>query len=114
MRRLSGVVCVRNPRRALIVALCALGMLQASVALRAHAQEPVLLMLRASYYYDVDVDPLGAQPTREPATEAGQPKKRLSRGARIAIGITVPIVVLGAGVGIAAALSPGLSVEVQP
>ena len=72
-----------------------------------------LLMLRASYYY-VDVDPLGAQPTREPATEAGQPKKRLSRGARIAIGVTVPIVVLGAGVGIAAALSPGLSVELQP
>ena len=80
-----------------------------------HAQNTALplLMLRASYYY-VDVDPLGAQPTREPATEAGQPRKRLSRGARIAIGVTVPIVVLGAGVGIAAALSPGLSVEVQP
>ena len=75
---------------------------------------PPQLMLRVSYYYDVDVDPLGAQPTREPATEAGQPKKRLSRGARIAIGVTVPIVVLGAAVGIAAALSPGLSVEVQP
>ena len=86
-----------------------------SAALFVHGRGflPPLLMLRASYCY-VDVDPLGAQPTGEPATEAGQPKKRLSRGARIAIGVTVPIVVLGAGVGIAAALSPGLSVEVQP
>ena len=87
-----------------------------SAALFVHGRGflPPQLMLQARYYYDVDVDPLGAQPTGEPATEAGQPKKRLSRGARIAIGVTVPIVVLGAGVGIAAALSPGLSVEVQP
>ncbi len=115
----------------------------AALGIHAMAHAPPQLILRASYVYDIDVDPLGGPPHASgaptlvrfalalasvtsplsvgaqagaedslsswqseepvPVTEEGQPK-RLSRGARIAIGVTVPIVVLGAGVGITAAV----------
>jgi hypothetical protein len=88
----------------LIGVLGVLAMLLSSVPTAVHAQEPaVSLMLRASYFYDLEVDPLGG-PVPVSTAKEGQPKKRLSRGARIAIGVTVPIVVLGAAVGITAAV----------
>jgi hypothetical protein len=119
-------------------------MTKASSTIHAKSQAPPQLMLRASYFCDLGVDPLGGPPdpsgpasvvgfalalasvtsplsvgakpvqedslsswqSEEPVTvtEEAQPKKGLSRGARIAIGITVPIVALGAAAGITAAV----------
>jgi hypothetical protein len=91
--------------RCLIGLICVLAVSMVSVAQPARAQEtlPPQLMLRPSYFY-VDVDPVSARPTLEPAEEERPPSLGLSRGARIAIGVTVPIVALGVGVGIAAAV----------
>jgi hypothetical protein len=49
----------------------------------------------------VEEDSLSSWQSEEPTTvtEEGQPRKRLSKRARIAIGVTVPIVVVGVGVG---------------
>ena len=107
----------------------------AVLALHASSHAPPQLMLRASYFYDVGVEPSGAPPlvgfallwvisplsvgaqtveedslsswqSEEPTTvtEEGQPTKRLSRRARIAIGVTVPIVILGSAAGITTAV----------
>jgi hypothetical protein len=49
----------------------------------------------------VEEDSLSSWQSEEPTTvtEEGQPRKRLSKRARIAIGVTVPIVVVGVAVG---------------
>ena len=71
----------------------------AGLAIHAQNRLPPPLMLRASYYYQIDVDPLSG-PAPAATTEEREPTKRLSRRARIAIGVTVPIVVVGVGVGV--------------
>jgi len=104
----------------------------ANAGLTIHAQHhlPPQLMLRASYYYLLDGsqlergnpeafnDPLN--PTSEPAltlegdsagvgvtpTEGtGQSRKGLSKGGRIAVGVIVPLAVLGIASGAAIAVS---------
>jgi hypothetical protein len=49
----------------------------------------------------IELDSSGVEmtPTAPPTAEESQPKKRLSRQARVAIGVTVSVVIVGVGVG---------------
>ena len=76
----------------------------AALAIHGKSHAPLQLMLRTTYFYDIDVDPLSGAPTTVAPAEKSQ-GKGLSRGGKIAVGIIVPLAVVGIGVGIGAAVS---------
>ena len=95
----------------------------AALAIHGKSHAPLQLMLRTTYFYDIDVDPLSGRPTTvaptAPGTEvpdidthsqrsiehyeihhAAAPTEAsrqggMSRGGKIAVGVVVPLVVAG-------------------
>ena len=79
----------------------------AALAIHGKSHAPLQLMLRASYFYDIGVDPLSGAPVpSEPSpasTEEGQ-SKGMSRKGKIAVGVVVPLAAVAIGLGIGAAV----------
>ena len=71
----------------------------AARAIHGKSHAPLQLMLRTTYFYDIDVDPLSGGPTTVAPTEASR-GEGLTKGGKIAMGVLIPLAVVGIGVGI--------------
>ena len=71
----------------------------AALAIHGKSHAPLQLMLRTTYFYDIDVDPLSGGPTTVAPTEASR-GEGLTKGGNIAMGVLSPLAVVGRGVGI--------------
>ena len=76
----------------------------AALAIHGKSHAPLQLMLRTTYFYDIDVDPLSGGPTTVAPTEASR-QGGMTKGGKIAMGVLIPLLVVGIGVGIGAAVS---------
>jgi hypothetical protein len=76
----------------------------AALGIHGKSHAPLQLMLRTTYFYDIGVDPLSGAPTTAAPTEVSR-QGGMTRGGKIAMGVLIPVLVVGIGVGIGATVS---------